>query len=90
MTNPSTKTAGIAARMGGFYDELASIVEKKANLALAVPPPAQAMTQIKTTSPKPNSALKGSTASVSKPNTTPVMSPTQGHQPTLAAPQVKA
>lgn len=87
---PKSKVAGVSlfssALVGGFCDELENILEKKAGL---LPAPDNALTQLKSTSPKPTMGIKKNITAYSQPKTLPSMSPSQGAQPTAGAPQVK-
>lgn len=88
---PKSKTAGISvplssALVGGFCSELTRIMEKRAGL---LPAPENALTQLKTTSPKPTVGLTKNIAAYSQPKTAPPISPSQGAQPTAGAPQVR-
>lgn len=83
---PKTKMAFSLALVGGFCDEMASILEKSAGL---LPAPDNALTQLKTTSPKPTMGIKKNITAYSQPKTLPSMSPSQGAQPTAGAPQVR-
>lgn len=89
--SPKSKTAGVpspfgSALVGGFCDELAAIFEKRAGL---LPQPENALTQIKTPSPKPTTGLKKNITAYSQPKSLPGASPSQGAQPTVGAPQVR-
>jgi hypothetical protein len=84
---PKSKTAGLSsALVGGFCSEMKSILEKRAGL---LPAPETALTQMKTTSPKPTMGIKKNITAYSQPKTLPSMSPSQGAQPTAGAPQVR-
>lgn len=88
---PKTKTAGIgfpfsSALVGGFCNEMQSILEKRAGL---LPAPDNALAQIKSTSPKPTTGLKKNITAYSQPKTMPSTSPSQMAQPTTGAPQVR-
>ena len=83
----SPKTAGIsipfsAALVGGFCDEMCKI-------AGLLPQPDNALTQMKSTSPKPTVGPKKVISTYSQPKTLPSTSPSQGAQPTAGAPQVR-
>lgn len=89
--SPKTKTAGIthpfsSVLVGGFCDELKGIFEKRAGL---LPAPDNALTQLKTTSPKPTTGPKKVITPYSQPKTLPSTSPSMGAQPTAGAPQVR-
>ncbi len=84
---PKSKTAGItapfsSALVGGFCDEMCKI-------AGLLPAPDNALTQLKSTSPKPTMGVKKNITAYSQPKTLPSASPTQGAQPTAGAPQVR-
>lgn len=83
---PKTKTAFSLALVGGFCNELRGIFEKRAGL---LPQPDNALTQMKTTSPKPTMGVKKNITAYSQPKTLPSTSPSQGTQPTAGAPQVR-
>lgn len=86
--SPKSKTAGfrVSALVDGFCSELDAILEKRAGL---LPAPDTAMTEMKTTSPKPTTGVKKSITAYSRPNTLPSTSPSTGLQPTVGAPQVR-
>lgn len=84
--SPKSKLAFSSALVGGFCDEMRGILEKRAGL---LPAPDIALTQMKSTSPKPTMGPKKNITAYSQPKTLPSMSPSQGTQPTAGAPQVR-
>lgn len=84
---PKSKTAGVtvpfsSAFVAGFCDEMCKI-------AGLLPQPDNALSQMKSQSPKPTVGPKKVVPTYSQPKTLPSTSPSQGAQPTAGAPQVR-